>query len=487
MLSEAGADDLTQAGQVTLQPAEFVSESGVKVSAQIGRLAVPENRLKENSNVIELAFVKLQSTASRPGAPLVYLAGGPGGSCTWMPGEPSAVEKWLEVLEICDVVFLDQRGTGQSTPSLAWRGRGAVPADILVDPDVMRAHTFELHGQARDELLARGIDLEGYTTVQSADDLSDLRIALGAEKLSLMGFSYGSHLGLATIRRHGRHIENAILIGVEGPDHTYKLPLVMDVAFRRLADLVAQDEVVGPDVPDLVDLLDSVLFRLEEEPMVVELHDRRSNRDLEIPVGPEFLKAILRRDIGDAEDLPVFPRLLHSIDSGDPRILQWFVQKRIGGAFSVSGMSMMMDGSSGASNGRLALIEEQNSQSLFAEVVTFPYPDINEVWNPADVGGQFRSPLVSDVRTLFLTGSLDFNTPPHQAAEVRWGFANSTHLTVENAGHEQVLPHPKIRKAAADFLRGKDVSEVHATWPPLKFVPLEGFDPERTHPSVPRE
>ena len=99
---------------------------------------------------------------------------------------------------------------------------------------------------------------------------------------------------------------------------------------------------------------------------------------------------------------------------------------------------------------------------------------------------QFRAPLVSDVRTLFLSGSLDWNTPPQQAEEVRWGFSNGTHLVVENAGHEQVLTHPLIQDAMQDFLRGKDVRRVNAAWPAIKFAPIKGYDPEVTHPALAR-
>jgi hypothetical protein len=61
-----------------------------------------------------------------------------------------------------------------------------------------------------------------------------------------------------------------------------------------------------------------------------------------------------------------------------------------------------------------------------------------------------------------------------------------THLIVGGAGHEQTLTHPDIRDAIVRFLRGEDVSDVKAAWPPLSFVPLEGYDPRNTHPAVPR-
>jgi pimeloyl-ACP methyl ester carboxylesterase len=109
----------------------------------------------------------------------------------------------------------------------------------------------------------------------------------------------------------------------------------------------------------------------------------------------------------------------------------------------------------------------------------------NEAWDVPDLGDDFRSPLVSDVRALLLSGTLDWNTPPFQAEQLRWGMPNATHLVVRNAGHEQVTTHPEIAGAIRRFLRGEDVSDVDASWPDLQWVPLEGYDPERSHPSVP--
>jgi hypothetical protein len=103
-----------------------------------------------------------------------------------------------------------------------------------------------------------------------------------------------------------------------------------------------------------------------------------------------------------------------------------------------------------------------------------------------DLGDAFRSPLVSDIPTLLLSGEWDWNTPPHQAEQVRWGLSQATHLIVRGAGHEQVMIHPEVVQAVLGFLRGEDVSRARISWPPIQFVPLEGYDPLRTHPAVPR-
>ena len=38
---------------------------------------------------------------------------------------------------------------------------------------------------------------------------------------------------------------------------------------------------------------------------------------------------------------------------------------------------------------------------------------------------------------LFISGTLDSNTPPYQAEEMRWSMPRSMHVIVQNAGHER--------------------------------------------------
>lgn len=473
------------AQDLQMETRTVTSEDGTEVSADFGRLVVPENRAKSDSHSIEIAFVRLHGLAAARRAPLVYLEGGPGGSSTWQADEPWALQRWISLLADGDVVLLDQRGTGESSPRLRWRYPGRPRFEALESKAAMDALAIDMATRARAALTEAGRDLAGYTSVESARDIDALRAALGYDQIALLGFSYGTHLAIAYARAFPQRLEAMVLSGVEGPDQTLKLPINMDTAFRRLSRLVATDPELGPEIPDLVALLQRVRAQLEREPMEVTLTDPQSGRTFDVRVGSHFLDYIIRRDLGDASDLPVFPRLLYSIDHEDPRLLQWFTQKRAGVIVAIDGMGAVMDVASGASPERLRLIAAQEKEGLFGDAANFPMPLWDEAWGAPDLGAAYRSPLISDVRTLLLSGTLDYNTPPFQAEQLRWGMTNATHLVVANAGHEQVLPHPEIWSAVAAFLRGEDVSEVHAAWPPIRFVPLEGYDPERSHPSVP--
>lgn len=467
-------------GSPVMETRTLKRPNGMEVRADFGRITVPAVRAKPSAGACELAFVWLHAADSQGGAPIVYLNGGPGSPTTAMIQRPNGWGIVAPLLEATDVILFDQRGTGESKPLADWRWDGAPPTNFFASREAALDHLFNANRRAIAAINAKGVPLAGFTTEESADDVDDLRKALGLEKVSICGFSYGAHLGLSVLRRHGAKIERAILIGVEGPDDTYKLPLTLDQAFDNIAHLAAADPNVSA-VGNLWDLRDRVRSKLAAKPMPVRI--QAGPLTFSVPVGAYALDLILRADIGDATDIPVFPRLLKSIDDGNDKVLGWFVDKRISAAYGVSGMSMMMDSSSGASAARLQRIQKEAKESRFGDAANFPYPDIAQLWPVTPLSPDFHAPVISSVPTLLLAGDLDWNTPPVQAEAVARNFSNAMLITVRNAGHEQIYFNRDARTAVTQFLRGESVSGVAPSNPAIRFVPLEGTAGP-THPSI---
>ena len=91
----------------------FAAQSGEKVEAFEGSFSVPENRSNTKSRMLTLHYVRFPSTAKKPGSPIIYLAGGPGGSGI-DTAKRERLPLFMAMREFGDVIALDQRGTGAS-------------------------------------------------------------------------------------------------------------------------------------------------------------------------------------------------------------------------------------------------------------------------------------------------------------------------------------------------------------------------------------
>jgi pimeloyl-ACP methyl ester carboxylesterase len=462
-----------KAGDVKITPYVFENSKTEKVDAELGVLLVPENRGNPLSNLIELAFVRFKSTAKNPGAPIVYLAGGPGGS-----GVGTAIGSrfplFMAMREIGDVIAFDQRGTGMSKPNLTCYERWDLPLDVPPSRELLvrvaRERARDCADYWRDW---QRVDLTGYNTNESADDLEDLRKALGAKQISLWGISYGTHLSLAMLRRHPHSIHRAILAGIEGPDHSYKLPSNIQ---KHLADLdrtVKNDPTLNKEIPDFLGLMKTVLDRLEKEPATVEVTDPRTKQKVKVTVNKFALQFLTANNIGTTVT-STYPAIYYAASKGDYSMVAeaWLNQTRAGFG---SAMSYMMDCASGITAARRERIAREAKETLLEDLTDVVIPAACDAWGSPDLGDDFRSPVKSNVPTLFISGTLDARTPVSNAEEYRAGFTNSTHLIIDGAVHSDplFLSSPKIKDVMLEFMRGARVSTEKIELPPFKFMPLK--------------
>ena len=199
----------------------FEARSGEVVDAFEGTFVVPENRASPDSRDLTLHYVRFPATSENPGAPIVYLAGGPGGSGIWF-AKQWRFPLFMAFREFGDVIALDRRGTGASNEL-----PGCTSSRMIDDKILIKNIAFvETYQAALQECLRywadQGIDVRGYNTMESVADLEALRVHLGVEKLTLWGISYGSHLALAALKEMDDRIERIIIASAEGLDQKKK-------------------------------------------------------------------------------------------------------------------------------------------------------------------------------------------------------------------------------------------------------------------------
>ncbi len=453
------------------QPFQMEDEEGRTIpDVFVAKLTVPMDRAVPDGPTIRLAMLKLAGNPA--GLPLVHLHGGPGGQATGM----AELSLWQDLRDAGDVILLDQRGCGRSEPSLQLQPPPeGIPADVFSSRERLGSYLESASDRTATALREGGIEPSAFHNFENVADLEDLRRALGAERLNVLGFSYGSHLGLLWLREHPESIANAVLIGVEGLDMTMKLPRTYDVHWGRLALLAARDPALAPQAGEIAELLPRALAELRREPLAVKLPDPVTGAEREYQVGVYGFQLLLVLDLGDSSDIPVIPRLLHEVAHRKTAMLAWFVRKRLGFLARLPVPMFTMDAGAGTSQGRATAISEQRVRALLSDSMNFSFPEAEAHFEPKRFGPEYCEPLVSSVRTLFISGELDSNTPPFQAEEVRFGFSDSTHLVARNAGHEASwMDNERTVAAIRDFLGGDDVSGRSIDQASLRFAPLEG-------------
>jgi pimeloyl-ACP methyl ester carboxylesterase len=416
-----------------------------------------------NKRMIELAVAVVPCAREPRTDPVVFLSGGPGDSATgW-----TRFDSFLEVVEalrsIADVVLLDQRGTGRSRPSLENQAPGAIlPADLSTRWALEAFYALHV-GRCAERHRSAGVDLAGWTTPESALDLERLRAALGAERLNLLGLSYGTHLALSAVRLLGRTgIARAVLCGVEGPDHTYKLPSFTQRQMERL------DALGGGG---LLRSLTAALERVEREPLRIPVRDPGTGKDGEAVVGPYALRHMAAKRAGSALQFREFPRVFAALERGDARPLGPWVQDLVEAPFRSSAF-YLMDGTSHASPKRLARIRAEAPGTILEDAANFPFPGIIGALGVEPLPADFRKPVASEVPVLAVSGALDGNTPPEPAREVLAGFKYQTYLDVENASHTELLRPGEALGEIVRFLSGEGVDNRTLAFPPPTFDPI---------------
>ena len=155
--------------------------------ARCGNLVVAQSRTAPDAPRIRVFFATYRRTGSEAPLPdpVVIVPGGPG--ALFNPPVAYVMDGLATLRRRREVIIIDQRGVGRSTPRLVCQ---AEPADDGAGQ--RRLSSFE----CLQRLKARGVDPAAFNTEETARDLRDLRLALGLAAWNPMGASYGSRVVL---------------------------------------------------------------------------------------------------------------------------------------------------------------------------------------------------------------------------------------------------------------------------------------------------
>jgi len=377
--------------------------------------------------------------------------GGPGIPGSVMAPIPPYFTLFDSLRSVADVLVLDQRGIGLSAPVLSCPPDSALPLDVFTSRrhlvEVLAARATACASHWREE----GADPCAYSTVESADDLDDLRRALGARQLDLIAFSYGTRLALATVQRHGDGVGKVVLAGVNVPERYAKEASTIDRKLVSLSHQLASDAAwKGPS--DLLAVARTVRQRLQGAPARTSVIDRKTQRSVDLPVGWEGFSALVALHLDDTR----LSALLIATATGDDTVLTRFAEAAYN-SFGSSPTDLMARAVMCAAGvGGPAVQPASEGASVFDEPIDNEF--LREPFCSSlgcdGLRPEFSAPVRSAIPALFVTGSLDFTTPRANADRVRSGFRNGVVLEVENCAHETLVV-PAVQQAVVTFLGGR--------------------------------
>ncbi|HEY1313427.1 MAG TPA: alpha/beta fold hydrolase [Steroidobacteraceae bacterium] len=403
------------------------------IAARCANLRVPENRSEPGGATIELSIAVVPALNRRAAAaPLFLVAGGPGqGTKAMYAGLAGA---FARVNRDHDIVLVDQRGTGDSTPLSC-----DYPDDWQAQDEMLQALR-----QATTACLQKfGARVRFFTSGAAVADLEAVRTALGYSALDLYGVSYGTRVAQLYMRRYPRAVHAAILDGVLAPEQVIGPATPLDG--ERALDLIVARCKDAPECarayPQLPHDLDDLRSRYGMQKSTITLDDPDGGLPFQLQFNRSVLNASLRLLSYSASQASLLPTLVHRASQGSlgPLAAQTVLTARQAAAQIAIGMQNSVVCSEDApffalSDAARAAIARtyQGTDQLDA------FLEVCKLWPRGAVDADLHSPLRSDIPTLLLSGEADPVTPPADAERAAQGLAHHRHLILSGEGHGQV-------------------------------------------------
>lgn len=432
-------DAVAAQNAIELKPCKV---EGVDGNVLCGSYEVFENRASKTGRKINLKIVVFKATGEQPQPdPFIYIPGGPGSSAT--EDAPYLAKVLARIREQRDLLFVDQRGTG-----------GSNPLDCVffndADPQSFLGYFFPLEAvrKCRQELEPKA-DLKLYTTTIAADDLDEVREALGIKQLNLYGASYGTRAALVYLRQHGDHVRTATLFGVS-PTNQFMPRIFPQDTERALQGVLGEclsDPTCGKAFPKIRSEAKLVLERLIKSPVEVELTKEVPRGGSEANTAPPAkFKISLSRDLvaeairymlynpAAALRIPLFLHL--AAENNFVPLARAALDYRRG--IVATGSNGMYLSVTCAED--LPFVNAGEAKQLAANTFLGDYryrqqSEACALWPRAEIPSDYGQPVKSSVPVLIFTGEWDPVTPPSNGAGVARHLSKSLNLVIPHGGH----------------------------------------------------
>ena len=431
------------------------------VTLSCGFVTVLEDRATLSGSTIDLYVVRIHGTRRFLNRdPIIYLAGGPGGSATRRTQRFIDDARFLYTER--DLILFDQRGIGGSKPRLEcseYRHGYADVRHLDLSPEDKLRWKIEALIDCKKTLTAQGIDMNTYTSASTADDVVDIASAMGYESVNLYGASYGTILALTVMRDFPANIRSVILDGV--------LPLQVNRYHSLYADKAAAlekffrhceaDWDCSQRYPNLEETFWKAVDRYTADPFILEYYDRYADDYFEEEFDGDFVVGRVLVSLRSERWIPYIPFLITEIAAGNEAVADSWARpvyrgtnEPIDNSAAWASMACYSYGSS-VNHDMLASDRETHRRFVNPDSPLLA-PALCEWWQRMPVDPIENDAVVSDIPTLLLSGRFDPTTPPRWADLAAETLSNGYSFVMPMAGHGVTLDLPCAQHLVEKFL-----------------------------------
>lgn len=405
-------------------------------------IEVPEDYAQVDGRKIELfiSIVHSMGEATR-GDPIVLLpqfAGVPIIEGLGYVGRPLG-----DPLEDRDLVFMEYRGQGVSSPELdcpdyitAYDQTWAT----ALNPDQEAAILVEVLKTCRARFINAEIDPANYGVNQIAADLNALRLATGYERFNLLGGRFGAEVAFAMARDYPQSVRSVTLFEFGFPMVYLRSELFaisLQQSLDRLFNACLADDACRQAYPDLKNVFYEVVRQLNASPASLQVFFSGVSGLNTIQVdGFDFL-LLVQRMLMDNASLSGIPKLVYEVARGQAINMSDELQRYRFQVFDEWAEGLEISAACAGLHANFFQITP-DSRDVQPEILDAfqNYFQVSRlicpIWTGAELPPPATQPIRSDVPILILQGELHPSLSPEVVATLVSEMENVRQVVIPN-------------------------------------------------------
>lgn len=422
------------------------------IHARCAYMLVPENRKKENSPMIKVAFLMVESkNPQKKKGPVLFTSGGPGNSSLgWAVGASKS-----PLLNDRDLIAFEQRGTRYAIPYLRYFDLDTALKQSYrnnLDKDSMWLVGVKKYKQTLQE---KGIDFDGYNSDESVADMDDLLATLKIDSVNLFGGSYSGGLMLSLLQKDPAKIRSLIL---DSPLPTFAAidedePAHFNEALKILSQYAQKDSADQQRYGHLMADFSSYFTKIKDSVFYFPYLERGKKDTTLIAYTKNDLLQEIEDALSNASKIKDVPFIITDMVRGNHAP---YITERLNNIFNKNiapdGMRMLVYCADQTAYHNEAVIKDLYQVYPWMEGfhINDVYKTVCDCWNVAPVNKTTKQPYYSRVPILIGDGAMDPACCPLYMDMIAHYMPNNQRVLFKKKGHG--VGSPEWRTMVQSFI-----------------------------------